>query len=264
MENKILEMFIYYVMAFAEEGTEEYSLKGCIERIDTATKIIKDESLEKWYEYLIEPFKDLSHPVLELKEELTVFSDKEYLEKLERCKDLIQKYYKYGIDVDECLYLLESEQDVETLVNMILLNDKDINELKDKVGKIKEATKESSLIINEMCNRYAIGREIEQNHEEAVKGYEMIAEYNEYAKRSLAVYLWSGKGIKKDCSRAFKLFSELKDNYDIVSEFYVAEMMYHGEGTEKNVNAAIELFKNIRGRTSYYFENKILKYINKN
>lgn len=263
MENKMLEMFICYVMAFAEEGTEDYSLKGCIERIDTAIKKIKDESLEKWYEYLIEPFEDISHPVLDLKEELSALTEKDYLEKLERCKDLIQKYYKYGIDVDECLYLLESKQDVETLVDMILLNDEDINGLKDKVDKIKKATKENSLIINEMSNRYAMGRDIEQNHEEAVKGYERIAEQNKYAKRSLAIYLWSGKGIEKDCTKAFKLFSELKESGDIVSEFYVAEMMYNGEGTEKNVDAAKELFKNIRGRTSYYFENKILEYIYK-
>ena len=64
---------------------------------------------------------------------MLTLSSEQYKETLGQCKDWIEKYYKYGIDVDESLYLLSSKQDIENLATMIILNSKKTSELKQKV-----------------------------------------------------------------------------------------------------------------------------------
>lgn len=48
MEKELIELFIYYILALEEEGTENYSISGCVKAIEKALSYIENEGIEKW------------------------------------------------------------------------------------------------------------------------------------------------------------------------------------------------------------------------
>ena len=101
-----------------------------------------------------------------------------------------------------------------------------------------------------MSSRYYYGQEIEKDYNEAVKGWEIIAEESNDAKYSLALCYKKGNGVEQDKEKAYKILCEIM-NDDIRAEYEVARMIFYGEGTERSYNKAFQMFNELKGRVPY-------------
>ena len=235
MEKEMIELFVYYTMAFEEQGTKDYSINGCVKSIDKAIDCIENEGIEKWNNWL-EKFHE-NHPVFKKHVNLKDLSTEEYIKILEKSKKLMNYYSKSGTLNYDSLYLLKSEKDVERLAYQIILKNKhtsEIKELLDEKSKDSEIDKKKiAVIMDELCVRYYYGDEIEKDCEEAVKGWEIIKDYIKDAKYMLAISYKKGTGVQQDQAKAFQLFSEICEE-DIRAKYEIALMTYKGVGIEQN------------------------------
>lgn len=183
---------------------------------------------------------------------------------LEKTKKLMNFYKKSGTLNYDSLYLLESEKDVERLAYQIILKSKHTSEIKkilDEKSKNTETDKkELAVIMDELCVRYYSGDEIEKDYKEAVKGWEIIADYIIDAKYMLAISYKKGTGVKQDQAKAFELFSEIYKK-DIRAEYEMALMTYEGVGTDQNYPKALELFNELKDKSPFDMNKWINLYI---
>lgn len=252
MENEMIEMFIYYVMALTEEGSKDYCMNGVIKEMNNALYIIKEKSFESWNEWL-NKFKE-NHPVFRKQKQLQGLTIEQYIDTLEKAKKMVQKYSYNGTLNYDSLYLVSSEKDVEKLVYQIILKSKSTEEIKkiiDEESKNENANKqELAILIDELCIRYYYGIDIEKNYEEAVKGWDMILDYSNDAKYSLARCYKKGNGIKENKEKAYNLFYELMKK-DIRAKMEVAQMNFFGEGTNQDYEQALKIFNELKNHIPY-------------
>lgn len=252
MEKEMLEMFIYYVLALKEQGSKDYCMNGVVKEMDNALYIIQEKSFDEWNDW-VNKFKE-NHPVSKKQKKLINLTIEQYIDILKKSKKLIEKYSNNGTLNYDSLYLLSSEKDVENLAYQIILKSKSTEEIKkiiDEKSKNENADKQKlAILIDELCIRYCYGIEAEKNYEEAVKGWDMILDYSNDAKYSLAICYKKGRGVKEDKEKAYNLFSELMKN-DIRAKNEVARMMFLGEGTEQNYEKAFKIFNELKGHVPY-------------
>lgn len=252
MEKEMIEMFIYYVMALTEEGSKDYCMNGVIKEMNNALYIIKEKSFESWNEWL-NKFKE-NHPVFRKQKQLQGLTIEQYIDTLEKAKKMVQKYSYNGTLNYDSLYLVSSEKDVEKLVYQIILKSKSTEEIKkiiDEESKNENANKqELAILIDELCIRYYYGIGIEKNYEEAVKGWDMILDYSNDAKYSLARCYKKGNGIKENKEKAYDLFYELMKK-DIRAKMEVAQMNFFGEGTNQDYEQALKIFNELKNHVPY-------------
>ena len=252
MEKEMIEMFIYYVMALTEEGSKDYCMNGVVKEMNNALYIIKEKSFESWNEWL-NKFKE-NHPVFRKQKQLQDLTIEQYIDTLEKAKKMVQKYSYNGTLNYDSLYLVSSEKDVEKLVYQIILKSKSTEEIKkiiDEESKNENANKqELAILIDELCIRYYYGIDIEKNYEEAVKGWDMILDYSNDAKYSLARCYKKGNGIKENKEKAYNLFYELIKK-DIRAKMEVAQMNFLGEGTNQDYEQALKIFNELKNNVPY-------------
>lgn len=173
-------------------------------------------------------------------------------------------YKKSGTLNYDSLYLLESEKDVERLAYQIILKNKHTSEIKEILNEKSKNTEtdknELAVIMDELCVRYYYGDEIEKDYKEAVKGWEIIADYIIDAKYMLAISYKKGTGIKQNQAKAFELFSEIYKK-DIRAKYEMALMTYEGVGTEQNYSKALELFNELKDKSPFDMNKWINLYI---
>lgn len=252
MERKMIEMFIYYVLALTEQGSKDYCMKGVIKEMDNALYIIQEKSFDKWNDWL-NKFKE-SHPVFRKQKELVNLTIEQYVDTLKKVKRMVEKYSYNGTLNYDSLYLVESEKDVENLVYQIILKSKSTEEIKgiiDEKSKNENTDKqELAILIDELCIRYYSGIDIEKNYEEAVKGWDMISDYSDDAKYSLAICYKKGNGVKEDKEKAYNLFYELMKK-DIRAKMEVARMNFLGEGIKQDYEKALKIFNELKNHVPY-------------
>lgn len=173
-------------------------------------------------------------------------------------------YKRSGTLNYDSLYLLESEKDVERLAYQIILKNKHTSEIKEILDEKSKNTetdkKELAVIMDELCVRYYYGDEIEKDYKEAVKGWEIIADYIIDAKYMLAISYKKGTGVKQDQAKAFELFSEIYKK-DIRAKYEMALMTYEGVGTEQNYPKALALFNELKDKSPFDMNKWINLYI---
>lgn len=253
MEKEMLEMFIYYVMALEKEGTENYSINGCIKVIEKALDIITNESFGKWNEWLMKFSK--GHPVVKKQSKLMCLNEEEYKKMLKETQKLMKNYCLRGGTLNyDSLYLVASEKDVETLAYQIILKNKTtakIKELLEENSKKIDANKnEMAILVDELCLRYYYGDDTEKNYNEAIKGWEMVADYIKDAKYMLAIAYKNGTGVTQSKEKAYQIFNEISKD-DIRAKYQVALMNYKGVGTEQNYKKTLEIFKELKGKSPF-------------
>lgn len=262
MEKEMIELFIYYILSLEKEGTKNFSINGCVKSIENALSCIKNEGIEKW-NGLLDKFPQ-NHPVLKKQQKLKELSTEEYKKILKKSKKLMNFYKKSGTLNYDSLYLLESEKDVERLAYQIILKSKHTSEIKEildeKSKDIENDKKELAVIMDELCIRYYYGDEIEKDYNEAVKGWEIIADYISDAKYMLAISYKKGTGVKQNQTKAFELFSEIYKK-DIRAKYEMALMTYEGVGTEQNYIKALELFNELKDKSPFDMNKWINLYI---
>lgn len=263
MEKEMIELFIYHVLALEETGTKNFSIDGCVRTIDLALSWIENEGIEKW-NHLFDTLFPQNHPALKKQQELRGLSVEEYKKTLEKSKKLMNVYKKYGTLNYDSLYLLGSEKDVERLAYQIILRNKHTSEIKeilDEKSKDIEIDKtDLAVIIDELCLRYYYGDEIEKDYSEAIKGWEMIANYISDAKYMLAISYKKGTGVKQNQAKGFELLSEICKE-DIRAKYELALMTYKGVGTEQNYIKALELFNELKDNSPFDMNKWINLYI---
>ena len=217
-------------MSLEKEGTKNFSINGCVKSIENALSCIENEGIEKWND-LLDKFPQ-NHPVLKKQQKLKELSTEEYKKILKKSKKLMNFYKKSGTLNYDSLYLLESEKDVEKLAYQIILKNKHTSEIKEildeKSKDIETDKKELAVIMDELCIRYYYGDEIEKDYNEAVKGWEIIADY-------IAVLVYTktsrqyddSKQCTKHCYIAIGLF------YGLIAMEELAHEQYK-KGTEKH------------------------------
>lgn len=252
MEKEIIEMFIYYVLSLTEVGSRDYCMNGVIKEINNALYIIKEKSFESWNDW-INKFKE-NHPVFRIQKKLQDLTIEQYIGTLEKAKKMIQKYSYNGTLNYDSLYLVSSEKDVEKLAFQIILKSKSTEEIKkliDEESKNENVNKqELAILVDELCIRYYYGRDIEKNYEEAVKGWNMILDYSNDAKFSLAICYKKGNGVKENKEKAYNLFYELMEK-DMRAKMEVAQMNFFGEGTNQDYEKALKIFDELKNHVSY-------------
>lgn len=252
MEKEMIEMFIYYVLSLKEQGTKDYCMNGVAKEMDNTLYTIQEKSFEKWNDW-INKFKE-NHPVFRKQKQLQDLTIEQYIDTLEKAKKMVQKYsYKGTLNYDS-LYLVSSEKDVEKLAYQIILKSKSTKEIKkliDEESKNENVDKQELVIlIDELCVRYYYGIDIEKNYEEAVKGWDMILDYSNDAKYSLAKCYKKGNGIKENKEKAYNLFYELMKK-DIRAKMEVAQMNFLGEGTNQDYEQALKIFNELKNNVPY-------------
>ncbi len=252
MEKEMIEMFIYYVLSLKEQGTKDYCMNGVAKEMDNTLYTIQEKSFEKWNDW-INKFKE-THPVFRKQKQLQDLTIEQYLDTLEKAKKMVQKYSYNGTLNYDSLYLVSSEKDVEKLAYQIILKSKSTEEIKkliDEESKNENADKqELAILIDELCVRYYYGIDIEKNYEEAVKGWDMILDYSNDAKYSLARCYKKGNGIKENKEKAYNLFYELMKK-DIRAKMEVAQMNFLGEGTNQDYEQALKIFNELKNNVPY-------------
>lgn len=252
MEKEMIEMFIYYVLSLKEQGTKDYCMNGVAKEMDNTLYTIQEKSFEKWNDW-INKFKE-THPVFRKQKQLQDLTIEQYIDTLEKAKKMVQKYSYNGTLNYDSLYLVSSEKDVEKLAYQIILKSKSTEEIKkliDEESKNENADKqELAILIDELCVRYYYGIDIEKNYEEAVKGWDMILDYSNDAKYSLARCYKKGNGIKENKEKAYILFHELMKK-DIRAKMEVAQMNFLGEGTNQDYEQALKIFNELKNNVPY-------------
>ncbi len=262
MEKEMLEIFIYYVLALEKQGSQNYTINGCIKKMEIALKFIKIENLAKWNESL-ENFPE-SHPIVKKQRDLMNLTQEEYIEMLIKVQKLMKKYSLCGGTLNyDSLYLIKSEKDVEKLAYQIILKSDTTSTIKQKIGENVKGQnsdkKELGILIDELCLRYYYGIDVEKNYSEAVKGWEMVSEYINDAKYMLGICYKKGTGVNQDREKAYKIFNEISD--DIRAKYQIALMNFMGIGTKQNHSKAFEIFSELKGKSPYDMDKWIDSYM---
>lgn len=252
MEKEMIEMFIYYVLALTEQGSKDYCMSGVVKEMDNALYIIKKKSFDNWNEW-INKFNE-NHPVLRKHKELIDLSTEQYINTIVKAKKLVEKYSHSGTLNYDSLYLVASEKDVENLAYQITLKSKSTEEIKqliDEKSKNENTDRqELGILVDELCIRYCYGIDAEKNYDEAVKGWDMISDYSNDAKYSLAMCYKKGRGVKEDKEKAYNLFYELMKD-DMRAKNEVARMLFAGEGTKQDYEKAFKIFNELKNHVPY-------------
>lgn len=252
MEKEMIEMFVYYVLSLKDKASKDYCMNGLVKEMDNALYIIQEKSFDEWNNW-INKFKE-NHPVFRKQKELLYLTVEQYIDTLKKAKKMVQKYNYNGNLNCYSLYLIESEKDVEKLVYQIILKNKSTGEIKkiiDEKSKKENVDKnELAILINELCTRYYYGIDIEKNYEEAVKGWDMIVDYSNDAKYSLARCYKDGNGVKEDQEKAYNIFYELMEK-DIRAKIEVAQMNFLGKGIKQDYEKALEIFSELQNHVPY-------------
>ena len=252
MEKEIIEMFIYYVLALTEEGSKDYCMNGVAKEMDNALHIIKEKSFDSWNE-LLNKFKE-NHPVLIKQKELINLPKEQYINTITKAKKKVEKYSHSGTLNYDSLYLVASEKDVEKLAYQIMLKSKSTEDIKqdiDEKSKIENADKqELAILMDELCIRYYYGIDAEKDCDGAVKCWDMISDYSNDAKYSLARCYKKGCGVKENKEKAYSLFCELMKE-DIRAKMEVARMNFLGEGTNQDYGQALKIFNELKNHVPY-------------
>lgn len=109
MEEKIIEMVIYYVLAVYEKK----DMESCIEIVNLIIEMTKNEETKA--DRLLNKFPE-NHPVSKLYSEMKKMNNDEFIKLLERCKE---KFINYnGEEIN--FYKIENEEEVEELSRKII------------------------------------------------------------------------------------------------------------------------------------------------
>ena len=151
--------------------------------------------------------------------------NKEY-ENIEKCAKLKLAYYKEKC-FDKRLMEEISEKEMEELVYAIINFDKGIEQL-------EEESNETIYAMNELGERYCyanMDKEALKLFEEASNKGCIKAKYNKISLIGKMHYY--GKGINKDYTKAFGLFSQVQET-NAQAKFYLSKMYLFGYGVEED------------------------------
>lgn len=109
MEEKIIEMVIYYVLAVYEKK----NMESCIEIINLIIEMTKNEETKA--DRLLNNFP-ANHPVSKLYSEMKKMNNDEFIKLLERCKEKLINYDREEIDFNK----IENDKEVEEITKEIL------------------------------------------------------------------------------------------------------------------------------------------------
>lgn len=109
MEEKIIKMVIYYVLAVYEKK----NMESCIEIINLIIAMVKNEETKA--DRLLNNFP-IDHPVSKLYKEIKKTNKDEFIKSLKNCKEKFIDYKGDEVDFSK----IENEKEVEELSKKIL------------------------------------------------------------------------------------------------------------------------------------------------
>lgn len=111
MEEKIVKMVIYYVLAVYED--DEKNIEGCIKVAELFLMTVENE--EDKLDYILKLFPE-KHPVYTLYSEIKDISKEELITILKSCKEKFNNYKEKNIDLKE----IKDEKELEELCKNIV------------------------------------------------------------------------------------------------------------------------------------------------
>lgn len=113
MEEKVIKMIIYYVLAVND--VENKNIDGCIKITKLIMAMVKNEETKA--DRLLNSFPK-EHPVLKLYNEIKEIDNEEILKLLDNCKNKFLNYNEKNIDFNK----IEDDKEVEELSREIIKN----------------------------------------------------------------------------------------------------------------------------------------------